>query len=233
MAGDSSDDLLRAGQNRLYPSLTDPNFLVLRSRRVIFSNWIESLRLRQPKVLDVGGRLQPYRALFGGQDGLYLSCDIRQTKLVDVVASGELLPFASGTFDLVICTQVFDYFTHTKLAANEIHRVLKPGGALLMSVPSFAPSFADAEKWRFTRSGILSLLCGFQEVKIAAELHSPASLVRSLNLGLHTLLPSRFLKRCLELTICPILNMLGMMLEALRLTRNEQFAANYSVLAIK
>ena len=47
---------------RLYPSLTNPSYLVLRSRRLLFSNWTRTLG-NNLTVLDVGGRYQPYRPL--------------------------------------------------------------------------------------------------------------------------------------------------------------------------
>src|SRR6476660_7774647 len=98
------DDLLNLANERLYPSLGDPNYLVLRSRRVIFQRWIASLAGESLSVLDVGGRYQPYRPLFGKRTRNYTACDIVRTELVNVVGSGEYLPFASEIFDVAIAT---------------------------------------------------------------------------------------------------------------------------------
>ena len=237
------DDLLKTAADRLHPSLTNPNFLVLSSRRKIFQRWIADFEDKKLRILDIGGRYQPYRPLFAGRAGQYVACDILQTEAVDVVGSGEALPFAANSFDVVIATQVFDYFQRPHLAAAEIHAALKLGGALLMSVPSLAPRFADNECWRFTPAGIRATLSGlsesgfdksrFSKIEIAPETSSLGGLIRTANLGLHTFARYRPLQKLHEFTVCPCLNLLGMALENLRLTTNDQFTPNYSVLAIK
>lgn len=232
------DDLLKIAADRLHPSLTNPNFLVLNSRRKIFQRWIAEFGSKKQSILDIGGRYQPYRPLFVGRIGQYLACDILQTEAVDVVGSGEALPFAANTFDVVITTQVFEYFRQPHRAAAEIHKVLKPGGALLMSVAALAPRFVDEECWRFTPAGIRATLSGlsesrFSKIEIAPETSSLGGLIRTANLGLHTFARYRPLQKLHEFTVCPCLNLLGMALENLRLTTNDQFTPNYSVLAIK
>jgi len=54
-------ELFKIAKARLYPSLTSHSFLVLRRRRLIFSEWIKGLPPENLSVLDVGGRYQPYR----------------------------------------------------------------------------------------------------------------------------------------------------------------------------
>ena len=105
-----SSTLAQIEHDRLYPAVTNPNFLVLRSRRVVFETWISRISGNALKILDIGGRYQPYRRLFGDRVDRYIACDILHTELVNVVASGESLPFAPDSFDVVIATQVFEYF---------------------------------------------------------------------------------------------------------------------------
>ena len=227
------DELVRIAADRLHPSLTNPNFLVLRSRRKIFQRWVRQLGENELRILDIGGRYQPYRPLFAGRVGQYVACDIVQTDAVDVVGSGEALPFAGDAFDVVIATQVFEYFQRPDRAAAEIHAALKPGGALLMSVAALAPRFVDDEFWRFTPTGIRSALSLFSRVEIVPETLSLGGLLRTANLGLHTFARNRFLRTLHEVTVCPCLNLFAMAVEEMKLTRNDQFAPNYSVLAIK
>jgi hypothetical protein len=104
MPAETQPNLWRVANDRLYPSLRNPNFLVLRARRLIFQQWIANLGDRPLTILDVGGRYQPYRPLFGDRARKYVGCDLIKTELVNVVADGEALPFASRTFDVVVCT---------------------------------------------------------------------------------------------------------------------------------
>jgi len=234
MAPNSSGEFVRRSKDRLYPSLANPNFLVLQSRRIIFTRWIKGLSPAQGlTVLDVGGRYQPYRPLFENRLAHYIACDLERTELVDVIASGESLPFASDSFDVVLCTQVFEYFDHPHLAAKEIHRVLRPGGVLLMSVVSFGPRFVDDEHWRFTPSGIQAVLHLFGQITIVPETSSVGGLLRAINLGLHAFAHFGPLRTIYEFTVCPLINLIGLGFERLRISGNDQFTANYSVLATK
>jgi len=227
------DTFSKIEHQRLYPRLTDPNFLVLRSRRIIFQNWISNIGGSSLRILDVGGRYQPYRRLFGNRVGRYIACDLARTELVDVIASGESLPFASNTFDIIIATQVFDYFPQPRKAAEEIYAALKPGGVLLMSVASVAPRFADQELWRFTRGGIRATFSQFRSVEVAAEASSLGGFFRTTNIWLHSFTHRSFLRKLYEVTICPCLNSAGWALERAGLSRDDQFAPNYSVFAVK
>ncbi|SIO57556.1 Methyltransferase domain-containing protein [Singulisphaera sp. GP187] len=47
-------------------------------------------------------------------------------------ADSERLPFASGTFDIVTCANSFHHYPHQDRAIAEMHRVLRPGGRLML-----------------------------------------------------------------------------------------------------
>lgn len=220
-------------RRRLYPSLSDPNYLVLRSRRLILSRWARQFDGRHLTILDIGGRYQPYKPLLGGSAAKYIAVDLVKTACVNAVASGEALPFRPRTFDIVIATQVMDYFKQPTVAVQQMREVLKPGGTLLASIPACAPSFNEHERWRFTRAGLSELLSHFAEVEIIPELYSLGSVVRTLNLALDSFVRYQFARSIYRSTGCPVLNLLGYGLEKLKLTSNDQFAANYSVRAVK
>ncbi len=50
-------------------------------------------------------------------------------------ASLEALPFTDATFDTVICTDVLEHVTDEIVVLNELYRVLKPGGTLVLTTP--------------------------------------------------------------------------------------------------
>jgi len=56
-------------------------------------------------------------------------------------AAGDILslPFPAEIFDLVICSEVMEHIPDDRRAANEILRVLKPLGNLVVSVPRYYP----------------------------------------------------------------------------------------------
>jgi ubiquinone/menaquinone biosynthesis C-methylase UbiE len=55
-----------------------------------------------------------------------LTAELRRANL-------EALPFADGSFDLVLCTQVIEHLLDPALGLRELARVLAPGGMLVVS----------------------------------------------------------------------------------------------------
>lgn len=100
--------------------------------------WLDTLE-RGTRVLDAGcgeGVLvEEYaeRLAIEGIDPNYAS---------DRVATGSLtaLPYAAATFDRALCLDVLEHLTFEEQprALAELHRVLKPGGELLVSIPNLA-----------------------------------------------------------------------------------------------
>ncbi len=66
----------------------------------------------------------------------------------------------SDTFDCIVCTHVLHVIYDVRRAVAEMHRVLRPGGVLLVGSPGI--SMADpelfTEYWRFTPDGMRDLL---------------------------------------------------------------------------
>lgn len=51
-----------------------------------------------------------------------------------VNGAGEHLPFGDASFDIVVCWDVIEHVQDPRAMLNEIHRVLKPNGQLLLTV---------------------------------------------------------------------------------------------------
>ena len=49
------------------------------------------------------------------------------------------LPFADGTFDCIVTSEVLEHIQNDVAAISELHRVLKPGGTLGVTVPTWYP----------------------------------------------------------------------------------------------
>jgi SAM-dependent methyltransferase len=217
---------------RLYPSLRDPNWLILRRRRQIFEAGLDRLSGSGVSVLDIGGRLQPYRPLLGARVKSYIAVDLEITPLVSVRAAAEALPFPDEQFDCIICTQVFEYLPNPGLAVAEIKRVLCKGGALFLSAPSIFLRDSEREYWRFLPEGLRYLLREFETVEITPEGNSLIGFIRTCNVFLASFFRPRILAPLWHWTLVPFLNLSGCVLETLA-EQNDQFTANYSVWARK
>jgi SAM-dependent methyltransferase len=231
-ATESREQVEREARNRLYPSLCNPNYLVLRQRRLHFTAWLGELDANL-RVLDIGGRIQPYRPLLEGKARQYIALDVADSPLVDVRADACALPYADATFDLVFCTQVLELVPNAAAATAEIHRVLRTGGVALLSFAAHAPRFSDDEYARYFPPGIRGLLAPFREVQILAEGSSISGCFRSTALCLCMFARFTWLRRLVTRTAVPGLNLGALLLERVAHTTNHQATGNYSVRARK
>ena len=107
-------------------------------------------------VLEVAG--DAYTRRFGQQR--VTRCDVLHveaghpgaTIVADLADAGGI---ASDTFDCIICTQTLQHIYRVADVIATLHRVLKPGGVLLMTVPGISQiSRFDMDRWgdfwRFT-----------------------------------------------------------------------------------
>lgn len=226
-------ELLKIADGRLHPSITNPAYLVLRRRRQILDAWLRGITGDRLTVLDIGGRYQPYRPLLESRLQRYVALDVVRTELVDVVGNGEQLPFKTETFDLVIATGVFEYFAEPRVAATEMHRVLKPGGHLLLTVGAVTQRFVEAERWHYMPLGLRYALGPFAKVTIVPEVTSVGGVFRLNASAVSVFAKFDWLRQVLHHTIVPLLNVAGLLLEGAQLSSNDQLSSNYAALAEK
>jgi SAM-dependent methyltransferase len=102
------------------------------------------------------------------------SSNPRATLVADL-ADTDGLP--QSRFDCFICTQTLQYVYQVHDAVAGIHRLLKPGGVVLLTVPGItqiSPYDRDrwGEYWRFTPQSVQRLLCEcFDEDAVEVEGH--------------------------------------------------------------
>jgi ubiquinone/menaquinone biosynthesis C-methylase UbiE len=83
---------------------------------------------------------------------------------VDHVARADSLPFPDRTFDTVVCTEMLEHDRRPWLTLQEMARVLRPGGILLLTCRGYdhrgcfpVHDYPD-DLWRFTDTAIRLLI---------------------------------------------------------------------------
>jgi len=220
------------GHERLHPSLRNSDYLVLIERHKKFIQWLRDVSGTELRVIDIGGRIQPYRALIEGRIKTYVAVDPRPTGLVDAVAVGEQLPFADSSFDLALCTQVLCYVTDPQRVVDEAYRVLVPGGTLLLSAPAFFPYHAESDLWRFSPNQLRSLFSRFSHVEVSPEGYSISGLCRLFSIFMDFFFETGTLRKLVISMLIPFANLAGAKLDGWS-HGDTRFTNNYSVLATK
>jgi SAM-dependent methyltransferase len=147
------------------------------------------------EVLEVGAgtaRIR-FRNLFQVPAALWMTLDIEPVFSPDVAASVFAMPFAAESFDTVLCMQMLEHVPTPQLALVEIHRVLRPGGRLVISAPqSWALHMEPNDYFRYTRHGLHVLLseAGFtiEQTRSCGHFFATMGLLLShgaFHLGLH------------------------------------------------
>jgi SAM-dependent methyltransferase len=130
-----------------------------------------SLKAESPLIVDLGCGERPYASLFGKARviGIDRSTDGASP---DLLADAGALPLADACADLVFCAQVIEHVPEPHRLVAECHRVLAPGGCLVLSGPFWWPLHeVPHDYFRFTRYGFESLLrkAGFDEISVQAD----------------------------------------------------------------
>lgn len=129
-------------------------------------------------VLEV--RDDAYVRKFGGArvtraDVLHPTADNPKATIIADLTRAEQVP--SDTFDCVVLTQVLPFIPDVPAAVRTLHRILRPGGVVLATVPGISPIIRyDMDRWgdywRFTSLSARRLFeCGFPGDDIRIEAH--------------------------------------------------------------
>ena len=118
------------------------------NRHAAVKAWLASLP-DGASLLDAGAGVQRYRSF--ARHLTYTSQDFGDYKggesfgdkhspswdasRCDLLCDITALPVTDGHFDHVLCTEVFEHLPEPQLALQELARVLKPGGSLLLTAP--------------------------------------------------------------------------------------------------
>jgi SAM-dependent methyltransferase len=106
------------------------------------------------KVLDAGSGDSPFRKYFS--DCIYHTVDNYgvHTYKCDL----HNLIIGNNEYDVIICTEVLEHVMSPSRVISEFHRVLKPGGKLVMTVPQCYGVHSNENYFNFLKGGVKLLL---------------------------------------------------------------------------
>jgi len=148
-------------------------------------DWLREVRprlgdIKSWDVLEVGSYIEngSARDVYGPQNvASYVGVDMREGPGVDVRSPAAALPFRGGSFDLVISTEMLEHDPRPWLSVEEMSRVLRPGGHLLLTARGFDAYGGYPEHpcpmdyWRFNQESFIVLLgdAGFSHVDVKMD----------------------------------------------------------------
>ena len=124
-------------------------------------------------LLDVGCGSKPFARVFAGRVTSYRGTDLAASPYLgdarlDAFARAEALPFRAGAFDTVLGLSMLTYLPEPGRMLAEAHRVLRPGGTLILEFTQMVPEHDPPHDYfRFTRHGAAHLLraAGFEPLE--------------------------------------------------------------------
>jgi SAM-dependent methyltransferase len=123
------------------------------------------------RTLDVGCGTKPYEKYFNCSEyvGLEIETTLnRELKKADYFYDGKKFPFGNAEFDSIVTNQVLEHVFNPDEFLDEINRVLKVGGKLLLTVPFVWDEHEQPYDYaRYSSFGLKSLLekCGFEIIE--------------------------------------------------------------------
>ena len=150
------------------------------------------------KLLDFGCGSKPYRNLFACDE--YVGVDLESSghnhekEDIDFYYNGKSLPFDDNTFDSIFTSEVFEHIFNLKEILNELKRVLKPGGKILITVPlTWDEHEAPFDFGRYTTFGIKHILeeSGFEILKQSKLVNNVETIFQLWNLYIYRIFETK------------------------------------------
>lgn len=117
------------------------------------------------RIVDFGCADVPYRGFFPA-DADFVPADLAGNPRAALTVSREgMLPVEAETFDAVLSTQVLEHVSDPAAYLAECRRVLRPGGALILSTHGTFVYHPDpVDYWRWTSAGLQRIVeaAGFE-----------------------------------------------------------------------
>jgi len=76
------------------------------------------------------------------------------------------LPYTDNTFDYILCAEVLEHMKDPQALVNEIYRVLKPDGIVIIATPFENRIVCDEHLWEFTDLDLLKFMEKFTNTSV-------------------------------------------------------------------
>jgi SAM-dependent methyltransferase len=127
------------------------------------------------RLIDIGCGSKPYREMVAPYVREHVGVDHEGTahdrSRVDLWGTAYSIPAADASFDSALCTAVLEHLEEPELAIRECHRVLRPGGSALYTVPFIWHLHEEPRDFfRYSKYGLHHLFekVGFEIVELKA-----------------------------------------------------------------
>lgn len=135
------------------------------SRKKLYQDIQEYKKYIHGKCMDFGCGTKPYRKLFNTSEYIGVEIDTGAREKGITYYDGSTIPFEDETFDSILSSEVFEHVVNIEDILKELHRVLKPQGTMLVTVPFAYPRHCWPYDYkRYTSEGLKELLenAGFE-----------------------------------------------------------------------
>ena len=134
--GSSYRTFLPYGYNRLRKNALCPGTLSLERHRLLWLYLKRKTKLLEKNisVLHVAPEIIFIKKFKKITNWNYVSIDLK-SPIADIKANVYNLPFEENYFDLILCNHVLEHIEDDYKALNELHRVIKNKGTLIVQVP--------------------------------------------------------------------------------------------------
>jgi SAM-dependent methyltransferase len=200
-------------------------------------------------IADIGGGRSPYYDWFSDCCSTFITVDTPESlpqnemrPLIQKAGFAENIPIEDESVDIVLCNQVLEHVLDAEQSTREIHRILKPGGLFIGSVPHVSPIHLEPYDFRrFTELGMEKLLDDHGFTQIALEGNSGVFSTAAFMIAMDIVLrkrkpgqPQELNKAAVALTfpLVGLLNITGLLSDAIFGNRNRT-PANLCWTAVK
>lgn len=157
-------------------------------RRLLIDRGLAAVASRlRGLVLDLGGRRHRQRGTFRraeGPDTRWVVINLDRAAGADCVADVHHVPVGTSVADWVVCTEVLEHVARPETVVQEMLRVLKPSGAVIVTVPFLHPVHADPGDFqRWVPDGLRTLFHQFEGVTISPMGHTAGTLASLIEQG--------------------------------------------------